>query len=861
MAHATRTTPARSRAKTYDHAAVEPKWQARWETDALYEARVDSSRPKHYALVMFPYTSGDLHIGHWYNFAIADVHARYKRMRGFNVLFPAGFDAFGLPAEGAAIRHGIHPYTWTMNNIAKMERQWRTMGGSYDWSKEIATCQPEYYRWNQWFFLQLLKRDLAYKKQAPVNWCPADEAVLANEQVVNGRCWRCGTPVVQRELEQWFFRLTRYAEELLDFSQIDWPERIRVMQTNWIGRSEGVEFRLQVSGIGYQVSGDEETIPDTPHPTPNTPLEIPVFTTRVDTVFGMTYVVLAPEHPLVERLTAPERHAEVEAYREQVGRETEIERLSTEKEKTGVFLGSYAVNPANGERVPIWIADYVLGSYGTGAIMAVPGADERDWDFAKKFGLPIRVVVRPLDAPDDVRPEQLPGNRAYVDEGIMVNSGPFSGLPSAEGRAKIAAWFEERGIGERRVNYRLRDWLISRQRYWGTPIPVVYCDRDGIVPVPEDQLPVVLPENVEFQAAGGENPLKRNEGFVSITCPTCGGPARRETDTMDTFMDSAWYFLRYVSPHYDRAPGFDPEKARYWLPVDQYMGGVEHAVMHLLYSRFFVKALRDMGLVDFGEPFARLYNQGIVLGPDGFRMSKSRGNVVNPDEHVARSGADTVRGWLMFLGPWDQGGPINMSAVGAIQALLNHLWDLAAGPAPSHERGAADRELRRLTHATIKAVTLDLEGFRFNTMLAKLMTLRNELRRLREAGTVGRAAWEEAIESLVLMSAPAFPHLAEELWSEVRRKPYSVHQQPWPSYDERWLAQDEVTLVVQVNGKVRDQLTVAVEVAADETRVRALALERPKVARFVDGQTVQRVIYVPGKLVNVVAPPRRGGTG
>ncbi len=818
------------RAKSYDHAAAEPKWQTRWEADGLYKAEVDPSRPKFYALVMFPYTSGDLHIGHWYNFAIADVYARYKRMQGFNVLFPAGFDAFGLPAEGAAIKNGIHPYTWTMENIRNMERQWRTMGGSYDWSKELATCLPDYYTWNQWFFLQLLKRGLAYKKKAPVNWCPKDQAVLANEQVINGRCWRCDTPVIQRELEQWFLAITKYADELLDFSKIEWPERIRTMQTNWIGRSEGVEFRLPVHGQ-----------PET---------EIAVFTTRVDTVFGMTYVVLAPEHPLVEKLTTAEHRAAVEAYAAEARRETEIERLSTEKEKTGVFVGSYAVNPANGERVPIWIADYVLGSYGTGAIMAVPASDERDWEFAKKFELPIRKVVVPATEASD--PEAVEWDQAYLEPGVMVNSGQFDGLPNDEAWQKIADWFQERGIGERHVNYRLRDWLISRQRYWGTPIPVVYCPKDGIVPVPEDRLPVVLPEDVEFQTAEGQNPLALNEAFVKTTCPACGGPAKRETDTMDTFVDSSWYFIRYASPHYQDAPGFDQEKVAYWLPVDQYMGGVEHAVMHLLYSRFWVKALRDMGLVGFDEPFTRLYNQGIVLGPDGFRMSKSRGNVVNPDEHVQRSGADTVRGWLMFLGPWDQGGPINMSAIGALQTLLNHVWDLATSPLPEQEVGPADRELRRLTHATLKGVTHDLDGFRFNTMVAKLMTFRNDLRRIREAGSAGRVAWSEAIETLVLTAAPAFPHLAEEVWTEVLRKPYSVHRQRWPAFDASLLARDEVTLVVQVNGKVRDQLNVPADQVADRAAIEERVLKSPRVGQFTAGHVVQKVVYVPGKLVNVV---------
>jgi leucyl-tRNA synthetase len=828
------TQPRTGRVRRFNHREIEARWQARWTADRLYEAEADSTRPKHYALVMFPYTSGDLHLGHWWNFAIADVHARYKRMRGYNVLFPAGFDAFGLPAEGAAIRHGIHPYTWTMENIAMMERQWRTMGGSYDWSKEVATCLPEYYKWNQWFFLQFYKNGLAYKHKAPVNWCPKDQAVLANEQVHNGRCWRCDTPVIKRDLEQWFFRITKYADELLDFSEIEWPERICKMQTDWIGRSEGVEFRLPVV--------------DQPD------VEIAAYTTRIDTVFGMTYVVLAPEHELVARLTAPERRAEVDAYVDQTGRQTEIERLSTEKEKTGVFIGSYAINPANGQRVPIWIADYVLASYGTGAIMAVPASDERDWEFAKKFGLPIRVVVRPPDDPTATEPDRLPGNRAYVAHGVMVNSGQFDGLPNSEAIERIADWFEARGIGQRRVNYRMRDWLISRQRYWGTPIPMIYCPTDGIVPVPEADLPVLLPADVEFETAQGENPLKLSQAFVNTTCPTCGGPAQRETDTMDTFMDSSWYFLRYTSPGWDEAPGYDRDRVRYWLPVDQYMGGAEHAVMHLLYTRFFIRVLRDLGLVDFNEPFIRLYNQGEVLGPDGKRMSKSHGNVVNPDEHVERSGADTVRGWLMFLGPWDQGGPVNMSAIGAILDLLQHTWDLASSPGPVQEHGPADRELRRLTHATVKGITHDLEGFRFNTLIAKLMIFRNELRRVQTAGEggAGSAAWDEAIDVLLLLSAPAFPHLAEELWTVVRGRPYSIHQQSWPGWDESLLAQDTLTLAVQINGRVRDQLVVAADIARNEEQVREQALQLARLQPYLSAGVVQRVVVVPGKLVNIV---------
>jgi len=827
--------PAPGRRRTFDHRTIEGKWQARWEADNLYAATADTdgqpSRPKHYALVMFPYTSGDMHLGHWWNFALADVHTRYKRMQGFNVLFPPGFDAFGLPAEGAAIKSGTHPYTWTMENIRRMERQWRTMGGAYDWTKEVATCLPEYYRWNQWLFLKFLEHGLAYRQKAPVNWCP-NHGVLANEQVHNGRCWRCNAPVSKRDLEQWFFRITQYADDLLDFSEIDWPERIVTMQSNWIGRSEGVEFDLPVEG-----SND---------------LKIAVFTTRVDTVFGMTYMVLAPEHPRVDQLTVPERRAEVEAYVERARHATDIERMSTERPKTGVPIGSFAVNPATGEPVPIWIADYVLGQYGTGAIMAVPAADERDWEFAKRFGLPIRVVVRPRDAPDEITADQLPGNTAYVDPGVMVNSGPFNGLTDAEAWQRIADWFEQRGIGRRRVNYRMRDWLVSRQRYWGTPIPIVYCATDGIVPVPENQLPVRLPEDVDFTSSDAlSNPLATNASFLNTTCPICGGPARRETDTMDTFMDSSWYFLRYTSPHEATAP-FDKDNVRYWLPVDLYMGGAEHAVMHLLYSRFFTRVLKELGLVDFREPIKRLFNQGEVLGPDGKRMSKSHGNVVNPDEHVERSGADAVRGWLAFLGPWDQGGPINDSALGAITDLTRDIWNLAASPRPDQAHGASDDNLRRAVHTAIRGVGQDIEAFRFNVMVSKLMILRNELKRAQADSSAGAIVWDEAIRAFLLLAAPVFPHVTEELWTQELGLPYSIHQQPWPTYDEAVLVRSQVTLVVQVNGKVRDQVVLDTDVAGDEARVRELVLDLPRIQPLLAAGTVQRIVIVPGKLANIV---------
>ncbi len=830
-------------AEKYQAREIERRWQAEWEAAELYRVHEDSSRPKYYALVMFPYTSGDLHIGHWYNFAPADVHARYRRMGGYNVLFPIGFDAFGLPAEEAAIRNNIHPFTWTLNNIRRMEAQLRTIGAMFDWSREIATCLPEYYRWNQWFFLKLLENGLAYRAKAPANWCPHCQTVLANEQVVDGRCERCETIVTRRDLEQWFFRITSYAEQLLDdLDTIDWPERVKAMQRNWIGKSHGVEFQLEVAG--------------------HEGLTIPVYTTRVDTVFGMTYVVLAPEHPLVDELVSGDKIDEARAYQEQARRTSEIDRLSTEREKTGVFLGAEAINPANGEKVPIWIADYVLASYGTGAIMAVPAHDQRDFEFAQKFGLPIREVIRPPelafgteDGEMRPRPGPLPEGegitltQAYTEPGIMVNSAQFDGLPSEEAKEKIADWFEERGIGGRKVNYRIRDWLVSRQRYWGTPIPVVYCDHDGIVPVPEDELPVLLPEDAEFLPTG-QSPLLLHEGFLHTTCPKCGGPARRETDTMDTFVDSSWYMLRYANPAIATAP-FDREAVEQWMPVDQYMGGVEHAVMHLLYARFFTKALRSMGLISFGEPFARLYNQGIILGPDGSRMSKSRGNVVNPDDYVERLGADTVRCYLMFIGPWDSGGPWNPQGITGVEGFLRRLWDLTldgAGNNAPADTGPEDEQVLRLIHKTTKRVTDDLDRFSYNTMLAALMEATNTLRRLR--GSVSRAMWAQATERLVLLIAPSAPHLAEELWHRLGHTE-SVHVQAWPEYDPELTVDPMVTLIVQVNGKVRDKIEVPAGIPEDEAR--RLATESPRVRAHLNGATVRQVVYVPGRLVNIVA--------
>jgi leucyl-tRNA synthetase len=810
-------------AEQYDAPEIERKWQDQWEADELYRAAEDSDRPKWYALDMFPYTSGDIHIGHWYHYAPSDAHARYKRMRGFNVMKPMGFDAFGLPAENAAIKRGIRPAIWTIRNIHRMRGQFRSMGVGMDWSRELATCLPNYYEWTQWLFLQLYKNDLAYKTLAPANWCPSCNTVLANEQVIDGRCERCDSDVTKKNLEQWFFRITKYAEELLTFAGIDWPERIKLMQTNWIGKSVGVEITFTAESNGAP---------------------LPVFTTRPDTIYGVSFLVLAPEHPLVAALTTPERARAVGEYVDAARRISEIDRLAVGREKTGVFTGSYAFNPLNHERVPIWIADYALLTYGTGAVMGVPAHDQRDFEFAETFGLPIPVVI----SPPEWHGEAL--TAAYVGEGTMVNSGSFDGLPSAEGKAAIADHVEAHGSGARRVNYRLRDWLVSRQRYWGAPIPIVYCPTCEMQPVPEDQLPVRLPIDVEF-LPHGESPLRLSPTFLQTTCPKCGGPAERETDTMDTFVDSSWYFLRYCSPH-DSKAAFDPELTAFWMPVDLYIGGAEHATMHLLYARFFVKALRDIGLLGFDEPFRKLYNQGQVIS-GGRRMSKSRGNVVNPDDFVTKLGADTVRAYLMFLGPWDQGGDWSDKGIQGIYRFLNRAWAMALDTkdavAAEGTNSADEREVRRLTHLTIRRATEDIERFRFNTMLAALMEFTNGLGRFVGTDVVGTPSWKEAMRSLLLLLAPSAPHVSEELWSRLGW-PYSIHQQAWPGWDESLLAADESVVVVQVNGKVRDKLTVPVGVSKNE--IQTLALGSDRIRRFVDGAPIANVVYVPGKLLNIV---------
>jgi leucyl-tRNA synthetase len=801
--------------RTYDPTALEHRWQGRWAESGLYSTDEDEGKPKHYALTMLPYPSGDLHIGHWYAMTPSDTRARFMRMNGYRVFFPMGFDAFGLPAENAAINRGIHPYTWTMSNIENMRGQLRQMGTMFDLEAEVVTCDPEYYRWNQWFFLKFLERGLAYREEAPVDWCPKDNTTLAREQVVgpDRRCERCGTPVIKKNLAQWLFKITDYADELLDFSKIDWPERVETLQRNWIGRSEGAEIVFEIEGYG--------------------PIE--VFTTRPDTLFGATFFVMSSEHPAVEKITTPEQAEEVRRYVESAARMSEIDRTDVTREKTGVFTGAYAINPANGEEIPVYAADYVLMGYGTGAIMAVPGQDERDWEFAEKYGLPI---IRTVEPPEDFE------GKAYTGDGPAINSGFLDGLHVEEAKERMIEWLEEQGAGGRAVTYRLRDWLISRQRYWGTPIPVIYCPDHGAVPVPEEDLPVRLPEDSEFMPTG-ESPLKLDPDFYNTECPVCGGPAKRETDTMDTFMDSSWYQYRYLSPHYEEEP-FDPERGEKWLPVDQYTGGIEHAVLHLLYTRFFTKVMRDLGLVEFDEPMTRLFNQGIILGPDGNRMSKSRGNVVNPQEFVDRFGSDALRCFLMFVGPWNEGGPWDSKGIEGVSRFLRRALSLATGGDSSG--GEADpSELPRRTNRLVKKVTGDLETFRFNTAIAALMEHTNFLLAVR--GKVEDDDWHEALRTFVLVLAPFAPHHAEEMWGSLG-EPYSVHEQAWPGYDEALIQADEITLVVQVNGKLRDRVTVPVDIS--EEAARELALASARVRPHVEGKELRKSVYVPGRLVNLV---------
>ena len=819
----------------------EPRWQKKWEEDKLYRAVMDESKPKHYALTMLPYPSGDLHIGHWFSMTPPDARARFKRMQGYNVMFPMGFDAFGLPAEGAAIKNNIHPKIWTYQNIERMRKQMRTMGTMFDWEREAVSSDPEYYKWTEWFFIQLYKHGLAYRKKSAVDWCPKDNTTLAREQVKGEDrvCDRCGTPVIKKELEQWFFKATKYADELLHFEGIDWPEFIKVSQTNWIGRSEGASVIFKTVPSGEDKAGDE----------------IEIFTTRPDTLWGATFMVMSPEHPLVDKITTPEHKAAINEYKAQAAKQTDIQREAKDKEKTGVFTGGYAINPVNEERIPIWVADYVLMSYGTGAIMAVPAHDERDFAFARKFGLPIIPVIQPEGV-------ELNGDTmeaAHEHEGVMINSGPFDGTPATNDKGMknpaikaVVEYLEQKGIGKRDVNYRYRDWLISRQRFWGAPIPMVHCEIHGWNPVPDEQLPVLLPDDIDEWKPTGESPLKFHPTWKNTTCPVCGGYAVRETDTMDTFMCSSWYHLRYLSPHYENAP-FDEAEYNYWMPVDTYTGGSEHANMHLLYFRFFHKALRDMGITEGAEPVMQLRNQGMVLAEDHSKMSKSKGNVVAPDMLVNKYGADTVRAYLMFFARWQQGGPWDSNGIEGTARWIRRIWTLYTDPAPKGAESPSSetlRNLRRKVHQTLRKVGNDFENFEFNTVVSSLMELMNEMYKAREAGAAGSPEWDEALDIYLRMLAPVAPHIAEELWTNHLGKPYSIHQQSWPTVDEEAAREDSVELPVQINGKVRDRIVVPAE--ASEEQIKAAALASETVKKHLDGKEPKKVIVANKRLVSIV---------
>ncbi|HHU31011.1 MAG TPA: leucine--tRNA ligase [Firmicutes bacterium] len=818
----------------YNPREIEPKWQKYWEENNFYKTADDRHGKKYYVLEMFPYPSGHLHMGHMRVYSIGDVLARFLRMRGYNVLHSMGWDAFGLPAENAAIERQVHPAKWTYDNIEAMKKQQKALGISYDWDREVTTCSPDYYKWTQWLFLLFYKRGLAYKKKAAVNWCPQCATVLANEQVEDGGCWRCGSEVIVKDLDQWFLRITDYAERLLEDLQLlsGWPERVITMQENWIGKSEGAEIRFPVQGSDK---------------------EIAVFTTRPDTLFGVTYMVLAAEHPLVEELTAgTEQEAAVRAFVEKTRKLTEISRTSTETEKEGIFTGAYCINPVNGEDVPILVGNYVLMGYGTGAVMGVPAHDQRDFEFARKYNLPVRTVI----SPDGSESAGIELNGAYEDEGVLVNSGRFNGLPSEEAKEAIITYLEENNWGERQVTYRLRDWLISRQRYWGTPIPIIYCDRCGTVPVPEEDLPVLLPEDIELQP-GGKSPLARHESFFRTVCPVCGGSARRETDTMDTFIDSSWYFMRYVDAKNEKAP-FDKEKCDAWMPVDQYIGGIEHAILHLLYARFFTKVLHNAGLTSAVEPFTRLLAQGMV-NKDGAKMSKSKGNVVSPDEIIEKYGADTGRLFILFASPPEKDLDWSDRGVEGCFRFLKRVWRLvdryagtvsaAGGSAPPSED---EKTLRQAFHSALKKVTVDIEErFNFNTAISAIMEAVNAAYRYtrKKGENVHAGTMAEILPMLVLMLAPFAPHLGEEMWQRLGQRE-SVHLQSWPEYDPTALQVEEVEIAVQVNGKVRAHLTVSSGLEKAELEKIAAADERIK--RFTDNKEIVKVISVPGKLVNIV---------
>ena len=805
-----------------NHVEIEKKWRKKWDETGLYKFDRNNIKDKKYVLEMFSYPSAaKLHIGHWYNFGLADSYARFLRMQGYNVYQPMGFDAFGLPAENYAIKTGIHPKDSTLKNISIMEEQLRNMGAMFDWDSEIKTCMPDYYKWTQWIFVQLFKHGLAYRKEAPVNWCPSCNTVLANEQVQEGRCERCGTEVIRKNLTQWFFKITDYAEELLqDLDKLDWPEKTKLMQKNWIGKSTGGEIEFDIVGHGKSFRA---------------------FTTRADTLFGVSYVVLAPEHPLVKEITTDAQREAVEQYIADVAKSNEIERLSTSKEKTGVFTGAYAVNPINGKQVPIWIADYVLYSYGTGAVMGVPSHDERDFDFANKYGLEITRVIKGKNGNDD-----LP----FCEYGVLVNSGEFDGMTTEEAKVKIIEKLAEKGKGQLKTNYRLRDWLVSRQRYWGAPIPIVHCPHCGTVPVPEDQLPVELPYDVNF-TPDGTSPLAKHEGFMHTKCPKCGADATRDPDTLDTFVCSSWYFLRYSDSKNDKE-AFNREWIDKMLPVDKYIGGAEHACMHLLYARFFTKALRDMGYLDFDEPFLSLVHQGVILGTDGFKMSKTRGNVVSPDDYISVYGSDVFRMYLGFGFNYVEGGPWNDDGIKAIAKWIDRVERIVLKSNEykgGGEIGHAERELDYVRNFTIKNVTDNYGTFSFNTAIARMMELVNAMSKYIDGGKVNGEFYRAVCLDLIKLMAPLAPHFAEELW-ELTGNEYSVFNQKFPVVNEKALVKDEVEIAVQVNAKIRSKIVVAH--GADNKAVEEAALADEKIKACVEGKQIKKVIVIPNRVVNII---------
>ncbi len=816
----------------YNFTEIEQKWQKKWKENNTFKMVEDDSKEKYYVLEMFPYPSGKLHMGHVRNYSIGDVIARFKTMKGFNVLHPMGWDSFGLPAENAAIKHGAAPGDWTWNNIAEMREQLDEMGLAYDWEREVATCHPDYYKWMQWIFIQFYKKGLAYKKENPVNWCPSCQTVLANEQVVDGKCERCSAEVGKKNLSQWYFKITDYAERLLD--NLDklpgWPDKVKTMQKNWIGKSVGAEVTFEIEGFDKGLD---------------------IFTTRADTLYGVTYMVMAPEHPYVNELVAgTEYQTAVDEYLDKVQKMSDIERTSTANEKTGVFIGKYAINPVNGKKVPIYISDYVLMDYGTGAIMAVPAHDERDFDFAKKFGLDIIPVVDPENPEIDVNNLK----EAFVAEGNMINSEMFTGMNNKEAIIKIIDYLEEKGIGKKSINYRLRDWLISRQRYWGTPIPMIYCDSCGWVPEKEENLPVMLPTDVEFTGKG-ESPLTTSATFGDTVCPVCGKPARREMDTMDTFLDSSWYFLRYCDPK-NTEEAFSKEKTDYWMSVDQYIGGVEHAILHLMYARFFQMALHDLGLVSNDEPFENLLTQGMVI-KDGKKMSKSIGNVVSPAEIIDKFGADTARLFILFAAPpereldWsDKGVEGSFRFLSRVHRLVYEYADLCkSAPADYKAETKADKDLAYTLNYTIKKVSEDIGGrFSFNTAISSVMELVNDMYKYKE-GDINQGLFKAAIESLVLILSPFTPHICEEMWEHLGHDSF-VYNESWPVCDEKALVKDTVEVVVQINGKVREKMDVPTGLSKDEFE--KLAMENDKIKELTSGKNVVKVIAVPNKLVNIV---------